>query len=84
MSIFGMPYAKMFGEEKLKNAPCMVEQFGDNSFMLRTSHKPCPPNEEILECQAKLKNYLGTDAFCEREEDGLSVIDKKYRTPFSA
>ena len=64
MNLFGKPYVKMFGRDVIETAPCKVEEFAENCFMLLTEKKPIRANPELLEIQERVKNHLGKDAFC--------------------
>lgn len=90
MTLFGPPYVEMFGKEVIQTAPCMVEEFEENRFLLLTSDEPVEIN---LEIQEKIKKHLGEDAFCNIEfsktsvamDDLISGCDKssteRYRSP---
>lgn len=67
MTLFGPPYVEMFGKEVLQSAPCKVEEFAENYFMLLTSDEPTEKNPELLEIQEKVKKHLGEDVFCRKE-----------------
>ena len=69
MALFGPPYVEMFGREVLQSAPCVVEEFAENRFMLLTSEEPVEPTPEILERQAMVRKHLGEDAFYRHEEE---------------
>ena len=69
MAILGEPYVDLFGRETILSAPCTVEEFADNRFMLLTSEEPMEPTPEILERQAEVKKHLGEDAFFRHEEE---------------
>jgi len=83
MTLFGLPYVSMFGKETIETAPCMVEEFAENCFMLLTSKEPREPDEEILERQQKVKLHLGEDAFYKGNIDEITPENKKiiYRAP---
>ncbi len=63
MNLFGKPYVKLFGRDVIETAPCEVEEFAENCFLLLTADKPVIANPELLEIQEKLMNHLGKDAF---------------------
>lgn len=64
MNLFGKPYVKMFGREVIETAPCKVEEFAEDCFMLLTAEEPIRANPELLQIQEKVKNHLGKGAFC--------------------
>jgi hypothetical protein len=68
MNLFGKPYVKMFGREVIKTAPCMVEEFAEDCFMLLTAETPIRANSKLLEIQERVKDHLGRDAFCRLNE----------------
>ena len=63
MTLLGPPYVKMFGKEKLQSAPCDVEEFADDYFMLLASKEPVFVTRELNESYQKIKTHLGVDAF---------------------
>jgi hypothetical protein len=63
MNLFGKPYVKMFGRDVMETAPCVVEEFAENCFMLLTADKPIRVNPDLLKIQDKVKTHLGRDAF---------------------
>ena len=67
MTLFGLPYVKMFGKNTIETAPCMVEEFSENMFMLLTAPEPREQNQELIDAQLKVKKHLGEDAFWRRE-----------------
>lgn len=68
LNLFGKPYVDMFGRDVILTAPCKVEEFAENCFMLSTAGKPGRVNLELLEVQEKVKSHLGEDAFCRKGE----------------
>lgn len=63
MNLFGKPYVKMFGRSVIETAPCNVEEFAEDCFMLLTAEEPIMANPELLEKQERVKNHLGREAF---------------------
>mgnify|MGYP000901113154 FL=1 len=68
MTLFGKPYVRMFRKEVIESAPCKVEEFADNRFMLLTAEEPIMVNPALLEIQQRVKIHLGEDAFCRPNE----------------
>lgn len=68
INLFGKPYVDMFGRDVILTAPCKVEEFADNCFILSTAEKPIRVNPDLLEVQERVKNHLGKDAFCRKGE----------------
>ncbi len=68
LSLFGEPYVEMFGRDALRTAPCSVEEFAENCFLLLTSDMPMIPTDEILKRQQMVREHLGSDAFFRQEE----------------
>jgi hypothetical protein len=64
MNLFGKPYVNMFGRDVIETAPCKVEEFAEDCFMLLTAKEPIRANPELLEIQERVKSHLGRDAFC--------------------
>lgn len=82
MALFGPPYVKMFGRETVKTAPCIVEEFTENCFLLFTSKEPQKLDHEILERQQRVKQHLGEDAFYKGNPDTLDDEEGMvYRAP---
>ncbi len=95
MTLFGPPYVEMFGRDTILTAPCIVEEFAENRFILLTSEEPQEKNAQILKTQKKVKKHLGKDAFYREDifarhtftlEELKAGIDqpnkkKKYRAP---
>jgi hypothetical protein len=77
MAIFGPPYVEMFGREVLQSAPCIVDEFSADRFMLLTSKEPREPDQEILDIQQKVQKHLGTDAFF-RQEDKKQLFGRTF------
>lgn len=78
MALFGPPYVEMFGREVIETAPCKVEEFAENCFMLLTSDEPMPLTCELQETQARVKKHLGEDAFCRYDHPTrLTIEDMK-------
>ena len=76
MTLFGPPYVKMFGREVIETAPCKVEEFAENCFMLLTSDEPVEITPELLEIQEKVKIHLGEDAFARKKpRNGILTMD---------
>ena len=75
MALFGLPYVSMFGKEVLQTAPCKVEEFIENCFMLLTSEEPCEPTEELVTRQQNVKKHLGEDAFFRRQPKRIFTLD---------
>ncbi|ACV61772.1 hypothetical protein Dtox_0875 [Desulfofarcimen acetoxidans DSM 771] len=67
MTLYGPPYVEMFGKEVIQTAPCKVEEFAKDHFILLTSDEPMEINPEMLEIQERVKKHLGEDAFCRKE-----------------
>ncbi|ACV61777.1 hypothetical protein Dtox_0880 [Desulfofarcimen acetoxidans DSM 771] len=67
MTLYGPPHVEMFGKEVIQTAPCKVEEFAKDHFMLLTSDEPMEKNPEMLEIQERVKKHLGEDAFCREE-----------------
>lgn len=68
VNLFGKPYVNMFKRRVMESAPCKVEEFAEDCFMLLTAEKPIRANPELLEIQERVKDHLGTDAFCRLED----------------
>jgi len=94
MNLYGPPYAKMFGNDVIRTAPCKVAEFAENCFMLLTSDVPMEINPELLEIEERVQKHLGDDAFCRKKvwpatpltmEDIIAGKDrpstKGYRSP---
>lgn len=67
MTLFGPPYVKMFGREVIETAPCKVEEFAENYFILLTSDQPIETTPDLLEIQEKVKIHLGEQAFARKD-----------------
>lgn len=63
MTLFGKPYAKMFGADVIESSPCYVERFSEYSYMLLTSEEPSRVTPELLEKHEIVKRHLGIEAF---------------------
>jgi hypothetical protein len=63
LNLFGKPYVKMFGADVIESAPCYVEKFAENSYMLLTSEEPSRVTPDLLEKHELVKNHLGKEAF---------------------
>jgi hypothetical protein len=67
MALFGDPYVKMFGKDVILTAPCKVEEFAENRFMLLTSDEPIDETPELIAVQEKVKKHLGEEVFYREE-----------------
>jgi hypothetical protein len=63
INLFGPDYVKMFGRERLLSAPCIVEEFAENCFMLLLSKEPKRKDDELLALEKQIEKHLGEDAF---------------------
>ena len=73
MNIFGKPYVKLFGRDVIETAPCEVDEFAENCFMLLTADRPVRANPDLFKIQDKVKNHLGIDAF-DRKDPPKAVL----------
>lgn len=66
-TVFGGPYIKLFGKEKLLGAPAaVVEEIADDMVYVQlTDNLAAALNDpsELLECRNEFKSYLNVDAF---------------------
>lgn len=79
INLFGKPYVDMFGRNIILTAPCKVEEFAENCFLLSTAEKPIRVNPELLEVQDNVENHLGKDAFCRKGEVPIFLTFEELR-----
>jgi hypothetical protein len=63
LNLFGKPYVEMFGVKVIESAPCFVDRFAENSYLLKVSEGPQQVTPEILEKHEQIKKHLGKKAF---------------------
>jgi hypothetical protein len=78
ITLYGPPYVEMFGKEVVQNAPCYVEEFDKDRFILLTSDEPMEINSEMLEIQENVKKHLGEDDFCRKEPPRKTPLTMEY------
>ena len=74
LNIFGKPYVNMFGVHVIESAPCYVEKFAENSYLLLASEEPSRGTPEILEKHELIKNHLGKEAFDRKDAPSQSFF----------